>query len=376
MSEIKIYPVKSKSDLKRFITFAWKIYKGDKNWVPPLIREKLKILDKEKSPFFDHGAADFFIAYRDNAPVGTIAAIRDDNFINHQKSETGYFGFFESINDTEVANTLFSTAEKWNIDQGMKEMIGPMNPSTNDECGLLVKGFDRPPVVMMTYNPEYYIKLYESYGLEKRKDLFAFWARIKDNIPEKIARVAELMKKRGNIQTRGVNLNNFSEELENLKKVYNSAWSENWGFAPMTEKELDLLADGMKDLVIPELIRFAFIDGEPVAFIFTLPDYNEVFIRMNGRLSPMGILKFLWFRKKVKNVRLILLGIKEGHRRKGIDAILYYESLKEAEKYGYEFAEFSWVLEENVLVHRAAEIIGGKVYKTYRIYGKTFDSQK
>ncbi|MDD3625696.1 MAG: hypothetical protein PHV06_00110, partial [bacterium] len=333
MSSIDIKTVNSKSDLKKFITFQWKIYKGDKNWVPPIISEKMKLLDKKNSPFFDHGSAELFMAFKDGEQVGTIAAIRDDNFIKFQKTQTGYFGFFESINDQEVANTLFKTAEAWNKKQGLSEMIGPMNPSTNDECGLLIKGFDRPPVVMMTYNPEYYIKLYENYGLEKKKDLFAFWTEIGENIPEKVARVAEGMKKRSNVETRGVDLNKFSEELVNLKKVYNSAWSDNWGFVPLTEKELDLLADGMKDLVIPELVRFAFIDGEPVAFIFTLPDYNEVFIKMNGRLSPIGILKFLWNKKKIKNLRLILLGIKEEYRRMGLDAILFYESFKVAEKY-------------------------------------------
>ncbi|MCK4666115.1 hypothetical protein KAU33_05175, partial [Candidatus Dependentiae bacterium] len=164
MSNIEIRKVTTKRDLKKFVTFPWKIYKGDKNWVPPIISEKIKLLDKEKSPFFDHGDAELFMAYKDGKFSGTIAAIRDDNFIKHSKTNSGYFGFFESINDEDVSEALFKTAEDWNRKQGLTDMIGPMNPSTNDECGLLIEGFDSPPVLMMTYNPKYYIKLYENFG--------------------------------------------------------------------------------------------------------------------------------------------------------------------------------------------------------------------
>ena len=371
MSNIEIRKVTTKRDLKKFVTFPWKIYKGDKNWVPPIISEKIKLLDKEKSPFFDHGDAELFMAYKDGKFSGTIAAIRDDNFIKHSKTNSGYFGFFESINDEDVSEALFKTAEDWNRKQGLTDMIGPMNPSTNDECGLLIEGFDSPPVLMMTYNPKYYIKLYENFGLTKYKDLFALLAKLDFDIPPKLERVAKKIKERNKIETRGVDLKNFKRELGYIKEVYNNAWSDNWGFVPMTDREMDMVADGLKDLVKPELVRFAFVDGKPVAFILIVPDYNEVFIKMNGRLSPLGILTFLLNRNKIKKARVILLGIREGYRKQGIDSVLFYESFQASKKYKYEYVEFSWVLEENVLIHRTAEkVFGAKKYKTYRIYGK------
>ena len=371
MSNIEIKTVKSKRDLKKFITFPWKIYKGDKNWVPPIISEKIKLLDKEKSPFFDHGDAKLFMAYKEGKLVGTIAAIRDDNFIKFSKTNSGYFGFYESINDADVANTLFKTAENWNRKQGLDDMIGPMNPSTNDECGLLIEGFDTPPVLMMTYNPKYYIELYENFGLTKYKDLYALLAKLDYIIPPKLERVAKKIKERNKIETRGVNLKDFKRELGYIKEVYNNAWSDNWGFVPMTDREMDMVADGLKDLVKPDLVRFAFVDGKPVAFILIVPDYNEVFIKMNGRLSPLGILTFLLNRNKIKKARVILLGIRKGYRKLGIYSVLFYVSLKAAIKYNYEQVEFSWVLEENVLIHRTADkVFGAKKYKTYRIYGK------
>ena len=367
-----IVELKSEKELKKFVKFDWEIYKNDTNWVPPLIKDRIHILSFSKNPFFKHADGKYFFCYRDGKLVGKIAAYVHQMFNEYHNEKTAYFGFYESINDVEVAKELTDAACTWAKEQGMNKIIGPMNPSTNEEVGFLLENFEQPPFIMLTYTKKYYLDLFEQCGFTKEKDLFCFLIDpIPQQSPEKLSRIAKLVRKRdADITVRHLNIKDFKNELKLVKLIYNDAWSKNWGFVPMTDDELELMAKNLKPLVVPELIIFAFVDKKPVAFLMVIPDYNEVLIKLNGKLGPVQIIKFLFLKKKIKGLRLITLGIREGFRKRGIDALMFEYGLKQARKIGYSRTEFSWVLEENVLIHRAAEMINGKLYKKYRIYGK------
>ena len=369
MNEIKIIKVTNKKDLKKFIEFPFSLYKADPFWVPPLKGDMYNMFNEKKNPFLDHGTIQPFIAIINGKVVGRVCAIIDRNFIEFHGEKTGYFGFFESIDNTSVAKGLLKRAEEFLKEHDLERLIGPMNPSTNDECGMLLEGYDDSPRIMMTYNFPYYHRLMEECGYGKSKDLFAFHMDIREGPPEKLSKFTKRIKERRNIKIQHINMKNFKEELEKVKAVYNSAWEKNWGFVPMTDAELDHMAKDLKPLVIGDLVQFAEIDGEIVGFMWTMPDYNHVLKKMNGK---MNIFKFLKHKKGIKWARLITLGIKEGYRKQGIDALFFDDAFKTAEKLGYTHAEFSWVLEENVLVHRAAKFMNGELYKKYRIYGKEF----
>ncbi|MHB8873746.1 MAG: N-acetyltransferase, partial [Myxococcaceae bacterium] len=287
-------------------------------------------------------------------------------------TQLGFFGMFECVDDAGVAKGLFDAAAGWCKSQGFAQMMGPMNFSSNYECSVLTEGFDAPPVVMMAYNPRYYPGLYESCGLTKAKDLWAWELSSSVPPPEKVARIAEKMRTREGIVVRPVNMKDFEEEIRRIKVIYNAAWEKNWGFVPMTEAEFDHMAREMKQIVVPELVLIAEVKGEPVAFSMTIPDANIAYKAANGRLThyglPTGLVRMVLAARKIKRLRLITLGIKEGYRKRGIDAILYLDTLKAAKTLGYTGGEISWTLEDNHLVNRAIESMGGRKYKTYRIY--------
>jgi hypothetical protein len=249
-------------------------------------------------------------------------------------------------------------------------MIGPMNPSTNDECGLLVEGFDTSPCLMMPYNPRYYPSLLESFGLKKAMDLYAYWVEDSPFFHDRLTRIAEKMRKREpQLQVRPIALRHFNEELKVVKEIYNHAWSKNWGFVPLTEEEIDDLAKNLKPLVVPDLILFAYWGEEPIGFSVSLPDYNEVLKHLNGKVGLLGGLKFLYYSRKITKVRVMLLGVKHAFQKKGVEGLLYFETFRRGTKKGYFQAECSWILEKNLLMQHGIEAMGGKRYKTYRIYG-------
>jgi len=369
MSNIEIKTVISKKEFNQFLKFPWKIYKNDKNWVPPLLMEKKEILNKKKNPFFDDAEMELFLAFRDKEIVGRIAAIKNDAHNKVHNENIGFFGFFECINDQDVANELLNTAKSWLKEKGLNAMRGPANPSSNDEYALLIDGFDDPPRIMMTYNPKYYMDLLDNYGLKKAKDLLAF--RI-DNAKllghEKLVRVAEYAKKRAGLTIRSINMKDFKAELENVKYIYNKAWSPNWGFVPMTEAEIDSLAKNLKPLIEPNIVYFGEIDGKIIGFALGMLDYNQIFINMNGRLFPFGFLKLFTQKKRINWARIIILGIIPEYQKKGLDAVLYYECAKRAEEIGILKGEASWILEDNDMMVRGAEAMKGEVYKKYRVY--------
>lgn len=373
--EVVVSRVQSKSDLKAFISLPWQIYRGDRNWVPPLRRSLKNRLDLSKHPFIDSADVALFIARCDGRIVGSIAAINNHKHVDLHQEPVGFFGFFECVQDQEVADALFSHAGDWLKTRGLEIMRGPVSYSTNEECGLLFDGFDRPPVIMMPYNPRYYVDLIERFGFKKTKDLLAYEITDAVALPDQLNRTVRYIEKRKKIKTRRLNIKKFDQEIQRVKEIYNSAWEGNWGFVPMTDKVIDYMAAELKPIVDPDIVRFAEIEGEAVAFVLSLPDYNQVLKHANGRLFPVGLLKMLWHsgkflpaRNKIDSIRVLTLGIKEKYRRQGIDALLYYYSYVEGKKKGYRRAELSWILEDNTLMNRALENMGAKVYKRYRIY--------
>ena len=368
---MQIEKVKTKKQLDQFIRFPWKVYHGNPNWVPQLISE-MKFILGEKNPFFRHAEAACFLAVRNGDVLGRIAAIIDRNHINIHREQAGFFGFFECLDDATIAGGLLNAAAEWLKERNIEVMRGPMNPSTNDECGFLLEGFDSPPMIMMTYTPQYYLDHMEQCGLTKAKDLYAYISVIKDvSAAERLEKLASALKARTpGLKIRPADMKNFRKELEAVKDIYNSAWSHNWGFVPMTDQEIESMAKRLKPLIVPELLIMAEINGNPVGFFMAIPDYNQVLARINGRLGPAQILKFLWYSRKISDIRVLTMGVKEEFRRKGIEGLLYLESFKAAMRKGYERAEMSWVLEDNELMKKGCELMGGKLYKKYRIYEK------
>jgi GNAT superfamily N-acetyltransferase len=367
-ADVEIRVVKTKKDLNRFIKLPWTIYKGNQYWVPPLIMDMKKILSRDKNPFFKHSESEYFLALRRGDVVGRIAALVNDNHNEFHKEKTGFFGFFECIEDQDVANALFQNAADWIRSRGMDTMRGPMNPSTNDTIGFLVDAFDSGPVVMMTYNPPYYLGLAEDFGCKKSMDVYAYWFNAADPLPEKLLRVAERVQKKAGLEFRSINMKDFWGEVDKIHQVYNDAWSYNWGFVPMTDEEFHHLAKDLKPTVDPDLAFIAEFDGKPVGFCLTLPDYNQALKRINGRLFPFGLPKLLYYSRKIDQVRVITMGVIKEYQKRGIDALFYLETYRRGVAKGYKAGEFSWVLENNVMMNRTAELMGAKIYKTYRIY--------
>lgn len=365
---LQVEEVKSSEDLMNFVRLPWEIYRGDRYWVPPLIKDQLHKFSPEH-PFRSHSEMIFLLAHQSGKLAGRIAGIIDYNYIKFHNEKVGFFGFFESTSDPMVAETLLSKVADWLKEHGMEKMAGPMNPSINDELGLLVEGFDSSPCLMMTYNPSYYPSLLENFGLKKKMDLYAYLLEDTSFLLDRLERFTErLKKKEPQLRVRTIDLRHFEEELKIVKDIYNQAWSKNWGFVPMTDEEINLTAKELKPLVIPELVLFAYLGGEPVGFSVTIPDYYVVLKHLNGRMGPLGALKFLYYSRKIKKVRVMLLGVKHAFQKRGVEGLLYVETFRNGIKKRYKQAECSWILENNVLMQHGIEAMGGKRYKTYRIY--------
>lgn len=369
-----IQPVADHRQVKDFVLFPFRLYRDDPYWVPPLIGDRMDHFDPQKNPFFKHAEVQLFRALRDGETVGTIAAIADDKHVEVWHEPVGFFGEFECIDDPAVAHALLDAAREWLASHGREVMRGPLNMNINEEVGLLVDGFDGPPAVMMTYNPPYYQCLLEGYGLVKAKDLHAYKVDIAaiapdlSNISERVRRMAKVSVERYRVQMRQVNLKDIAGELEHIKKIYRAAWEKNWGAIPMTDAEMEHLADSLVKIADPRLLYLAFIDEQPVGVFLALPDLNQVAIHMGGRLFPLGWLKFLWYRRKINGLRVMIMGVLEEHRLKGIEALFYVEATRRAKEMGIEWGEMSWILEDNYKVRRGIETMGGWVYRTYRLY--------
>jgi GNAT superfamily N-acetyltransferase len=367
----QIVPVKSKKELGIFIDFPHELYKNDPNYVPELFIAQRDILTTH--PFHTHSSLQCFLAYDGDKVVGRIAAIFNTNHNKFNNASDGFFGFFDCVNDPEVSTLLFNTATQWVKEKGATKIVGPVNPSTNETCGLLVKGFDSPPVVMMTYNPAYYIDLVEKAGFAKQVDLLA-WSWKGGNYSDRSLQLLDKLQdrlKRSEVTIRKINLKNFKQEAAALREVYNTAWDKNMGFFPMTNEEFDYTAKDLKMILDPDFCLVAEQHGKIVGFGVAIPDINQTLIKIKkGRLLPTGIFKLLLNKKKINGIRIMLLGVVDGYRKMGIEAVLYGSIIKEYRRKGLQYAEASWTLENNDMVNRAIEAIGGDQYKTYRIYEK------
>jgi GNAT superfamily N-acetyltransferase len=338
-------------------------------WVPPLRMDVRTILSPKKNPFFEHASAQYFLARSAGRIVGRIAAIRNDAHNTVHGDRVGFFGFFESENDPTTANALFDAAASWLRERGFDTMRGPMNPSINDECGLLVDGFDTPPVVLMPHNPPYYVPLHERYGFRKAKDLIAYEGSGAAP-PERLLRALETVSRRYGVTLRGLDMKRFRNEVELVKALFNQAWEKNWGYVPMTDAELEHLAKQLKPIIVPDLVVFAEIEGRVVGFGVAIPDFN-VALKHNpsGRLFP-GLLKILWYARKIHRLRIPLLGTIPEYRGKGIDALLYHWIWTRGNVRGIHWGEAGWILEDNAPMVNSALRLGFRPYKTYRVFDK------
>ena len=370
--------VRGRSDRTRFVDLPWKIYHGDPNWVPPLKASVRELLDVDRHPFYDGGRAaevELFLAWEGRDVVGRVAAILNHSHNRVHEENVVFFGFFETIDRPDVARDLLSAVEGWAAEKGATAVLGPMNPSTNYECGLLIEGFTRPPVLMMTYNPPSYPRLIEGAGYRKVKDLHAFISPVHGASLSRLQRLAERTRRRNpELQTRGANLDDFKGEVELVQEIYKSAWEKNWGFVPMSDAEIKWLAKELKPLVQTDLLRFALYDGEPVAFLLTIPDWNPVLADLDGSpwRHPLRTLKHVLKSKPetMTGLRVITLGVKADHRKRGIEGVLLGEGLEKSLEIGYEWCEYSWILEDNELTKRAVRLMDGELYKVYRVYEK------
>lgn len=380
-SDIEIVECTTPQQRDEFIFFQWVPYKSNKYWVPPLISERREFYNKDKHPFHKHAEVSMFLAKRNGETVGTTYAIENYKHNEFHTEKIGMFGGFETIDDQAVANALLSKAAEWCKARGLTALRGPFNFSTNEECGLLIDAFDDTPRPLMTYNPPYYQKLIETAGLKKAMDLLAYNLEVKDiqkgvdALPAKLKRVTDMLMKRNEIVIRKVEMKHLDAEIELLKKVYNSAWENNWGFVPMTEEEFEHLANGLKPVLDPDLIFIVEAKGKPIGFGLTLPDVNVPLLYANPNPKTPEIFTLVRFmanlklrRSMMKYVRVIALGVIKEYRLTGVDGLLYRRTAEEVLKKGYNIGEFSWILETNAPMRNAIEGLGGKVYKTYRIY--------
>ena len=373
MDHVQVRKAQGEQDIVKLVKFPFDIYRNDPYWVPPLIKERIDFLDPAKNPFFEHSEVQLFLAERDGEVVGTIAGIINHTHNEIHEERTGFWGMFEVIEDYSVAEALFTAARDWVKAQGMDTIRGPMNMSVNDEIGLLIDGFDSCPVVMMTYNPRYYVDFVERFGCTKAMDLYAYLIDLrpylKDTaLPEKLVRVADIACKRAGVTIRKANLKDFDNELERVAGIYNAAWSKNWGAVPMSKTEFYHLANGLKSFLDQDFIYVAEKDGKPVGVSLTLLDLNQPLLHMNGHLLPFGWAKFLYYRRKVNTLRVLIMGVLEEYRSLGLDSAMYVETAKTALKRGIQQVEMSWILETNTMMRRIVERLGGNIYKTYRIY--------
>jgi GNAT superfamily N-acetyltransferase len=354
------------------------LYRDDPVWVPPLRSSVRHMLDQRHHPFYSGGSeaeAELFLYWEGRDVVGRVAAIVNHAHNRFQNENVAFFGFFESIQRPDVARELLAAAEAWAAERGVDAVRGPMNPSTNYECAMLVEGFTRPPVLMMTYNPPYYPRFVEGAGYKAVKDLYAYISPVHGTSLDRLEKLAERTRRRNpGLTTREVDLKDFAAEVRKVKEIYNDAWTENWGFVPMSDAEIDWLGKELKDLVLPGLTRFALVDDHPVGFLLCVPDWNPVMGDLDGSpiRHPLRTLKHLVSTRPgtLEGLRLILLGVRPAFRNRGIEGILLGEGLRIAVDTGYQWCEYSWILEENELTKRLVRLMDGEKYKTYRVYEK------
>ncbi|MGE3537390.1 MAG: N-acetyltransferase family protein [Candidatus Tectimicrobiota bacterium] len=371
VSSVEIIPL-AERDTKAFIRLPWRVYKGDHLWVPPLRLERKAFLHPGKNPFFQHAQVQLFLARQDGEDVGRIAAVLNAGHDQFHKERAGFFGLFECMPAAEeAAAALLRAAEGWTRERGATFLRGPVNFSMNEmDCGLLVEGFGASPVFQSAYNPPYYADWVEANGFTKCKDLLAFYRHYYPLPSLRLRQLAERLQTRRNVLIRPINMRDFRAEVGQITAIYNDAWSDNWGFVPITEAEAQHMARELRLAVLPDLALMAEVDGEVVGCFIAIPDLNQILHRLRGRLTPWGLLRFLRQRRRLDTVRIAIMGVKKRYRRLGIDLLLYIESWKRAPRVGVVRGEAAWVLEDNQAMIRALGEVGAFPYKRYRLYQK------
>ena len=369
---ITVQPVLTEKQRKQFIQFPKTMVGQDPNWVAPLDMDMKKFLNVGKHPFHSYGTITPFLAYRNNVVVGRIAAVTNKLYAEHHDAETGFWGFFECINDQAVANILFDTVISTIQSKGYSKIHGPASPSCNYDFGMLTEGYETSPKIMMTHNPPYYNDLVKNYGFSVAKNLFAYKLSQETVLSNpKLARVAEIAQKRTGTTIRKINMKKLKEEVVIIKELYDKGWEKNWGHVPMTSEEIDEMAKSLGPLANKEVIIFIEKDGKPIGFALCLPDYYHILKDLKGRLFPFGFLKLLTRKKEINWVRILLLGIIPEYRGRGLDAALYLEIIRNGKAEGFDFGEASWILEDNDMMNRGLETLSGEIYKRYAIYEKS-----
>ncbi|HEX9680025.1 MAG TPA: GNAT family N-acetyltransferase [Anaerolineales bacterium] len=381
MPDLEITPVRSNSELMEFISLPWQVYRGDGHWVPPLVSERKAFLDPKRNPFFEHARAEYFLARRNGQVVGTIGAFTNDLYNEVQRLNVGWFGFFEVLEDEEAARALLAAAEDWARRAGHDRIYGPAQFSSNDEWALLVDGFADAPRVLMTYNPPRYMGYLDAAGFRKAMDMWAYSARLdifesEGDLPEKLLRVGEKVGRRQQLRVRSVDLRRFDREVHHVRRIYNAAWTQNWGYVPMTDAEIDRLAEQLRPFVDPDLAIFVEHEGEVVGFGLALPDMNQP-LRLAyprpGEPEAFTLAKLFWHWKvarRVDWVRMIATGALPEYQGLGVSVLIFSALARNALRRGFKNAEMSWILESNPKSFLNVEHLGGKIYKTYRIYEK------
>jgi hypothetical protein len=375
MGSVSIRPVRTRRELKRFVKVPFRLHRDSPQWVAPLIFERMEFLDREKNPYFEHAEAEYFVAERDGEPVGRITAQVDRRWDEFQGGSDGMFGFFETIDDREVARALLGAAEDWLGGHGRERILGPMDFTTNDELGILVEGHELRPMVLQPWHPPYYEELIDSLGYAKAMDLLMWHlalGELKEGdqfAPEIHAAAKKALRDEG-VVIRNMRKREMADEVRRFMEVYNEAWGKNWGFVPITDAEVEFQAKNLKQILDENWAYMAEREGEVVGAALTLPDVNQVLARLNGRLLPLGWLRFLLGKRKIDRVRVLALGVKRDFRHSGVAAGLYLKHLETASPDGVPAGETGWILETNEPMNRAMEGMGGKVVKRYRLYEK------
>jgi GNAT superfamily N-acetyltransferase len=370
MPSLIVKPVETRREQKQFVQFPWSLYQDDPNWVPPLRANLKELVGFRPHPFHDVADVQPLLALREGEVVGRIAAILNHTHNQYYNEQRGFFGFFECVNDQVVADALFDAARQWLADRDAQVMRGPVNPSLNYECGLLIQGFDTPPTFQMTYNPDYYPQLLERYGFQKCQDLYAFWGHVDmlASLDKKLEFIVDEATRRFRLELRYLDQTRFREEVRTFLDIYNQSLVGTWGFTPLSEGEIEHVSASLRHLIVPQLTSVAEVDGRPVAAAFGLLDYNPRIRQIDGRLFPFGFIRLLTRRRQLRRIRLISTNVLPEYQRWGLGLVILARLVPEALQWGIQEAEFSWVLESNHLSYKSLKRGGAQLSKTYRIY--------
>ena len=371
-----VRPVKTRRQREAFVRLPYRLYAGHSTWVPPLRLEARRHVDPKHNPFFDHAQVQLFLAYKGREVVGRISAHIDHNLNAFQDNRWGLFGFFDAEDDPAIAQALLDEADGWLRARGRDRMVGPMDFTTNDECGLLVEGHDVAPTILTQWHHPYYRGLLEGQGLDKAMDLFMWNLQVtnRGDVHPAIWEVADQVETKHGIRCRGMDKKDLAAEIDRFLEVYNEAWERNWGFVPLNEAEVRAYAKVLKPVLDENwgMVAEKIDTGEVVGAALTLPDYNQVLVKMGGRLLPFGWLTFLRERGKIDQVRVFALGVKREHQHTGTAARFFQMHYDAAERTPQKGGEMGWILETNKAMNRAMEGMGGTITRTYRVYERVF----